>query len=324
MLALGAAGFDAHAGLEVAVPALGAEPLARAVIAAGLHPVPVDVDEPSANIAARSLASAFGPALRAVAVSHNFGHPASMTDLQRLAAHYGTPVIEDCTQAFRASFAGIATGALGTVAALGFAPGSLLTGGQGADGGVVLVDAKEAAEVSRRRDGLGGPLSEDVARIALAELRLADEQLHARRQAAWHLTYELRDLKGVDVREHHRRLLRIRHGYDCYVVRLRSNLWDRSIEETVELLRTEGIPARVASPGSLHEDGDVHDVLGDDPRLEPESVRDRLATGARIDRDPAPVLGDGARHGRRCRGMAQARSALPEALTGAAAEQARR
>lgn len=279
-LALGTTVGD-DTGLQVAVPALGAEPLARAIFAAGLVPVPVDVDEPSANIAARSLATAVRPPLRAVAVTHNFGHPASMSDLQRLSAHYGTPLIEDCTQSLGASFAGVSTGALGTVAALGFTEDSLLASGGTGDGGVVLVGQDQAAEVRVLRDGLGGPLAEDVARMVLAELRLMEEHLHARRQAAWHLTYELRDLKAIDVREHHRRLLRIRHGYDCYIVRLRSNLWDRSIEETVELLRAEGIPARVAAPASLHEDGDVRGALGDDPRLEPE----RFAIASRLARE---------------------------------------
>src|SRR5690606_22771770 len=144
---------------------------------------------------------------------------------------------------------------------------------------VVLVERGGAEALRRRRDDLGEPLSEETARIALGELRVASERLHARRQAAWHLTYELRELKATDVREHHRRLLRIRHGYDCYIVRLRSNLWDRSVEETVELLRAEGIPAQVAAPASLHEDGDVSDALGDDPRLEPErfAIASRLA-----------------------------------------------
>ncbi len=280
-LALGAAGLEGRAGLEVAVPALGGEALARAAFAAGLRPVPVDVDETSANIAARSLATAVGPSLRAVAVTHNFGHPANMSDLLRLTTHYGTPVIEDCTQSLGASFANTSTGALGAVAALGFTSHGVLTGGDHGAGGVVLVGSDQVEAVRRRRDELGAPLSEETARVAVAELRRADERLHARRQAAWHLTYELRDLRAVDVREHHRRLLRIRHGYGCYVVRLRSNLWDRSIEETVELLRAEGIPAQVASTGSLHEDGDVRSTMGDDQRLEPE----RFAIASRLARE---------------------------------------
>jgi hypothetical protein len=60
----------------------------------------------------------------------------------------------------------------------------------------------------------------------------------------------------------------VRHGYDRYVVRLRSILWKRSLADTVEALRAEGIPCATALEPSLHGDVDVRAVLGeDDARL---------------------------------------------------------
>ena len=250
---------------EVVVPALHAGAAARALLAAGLRVVPVEVEQQTANLSTRGLASAVSPETRAFVVTHAFGHPAQMPELLRLAEYHDLAVIEDASDALGGGYDGRCAGDFGAVAVFGFAAGHLLTAGDG--GGAVLVgDMEAAARLRVRRAQEGWEMPEPAIRVALAELRGAEPSLHARRQAAWHLTYELRAERALAPMHHGRR---IRHGYDAYVCRVRSMLWKRSLDETVKALRAEGIPCRVAAGPPLHEDIDVRAALGgDDPRLE--------------------------------------------------------
>ena len=271
-LAIRAAGLEEG---EVVVPSLHAEPAARALLATALRPVPAEVDHETANLAPSGLAQAVGPQTRAVVVTHAFGHPAPMPELLRLAEHHDLAVIEDISGALGASHGDRRVGNIGHVAALGFGPTHLLTGG--GEGGVVIVPDEAAADRVRgwRAEIDAGP-SEGTMRVALAELRRAEEQLQIRRETAWHLTYELRGLRPLAPMSHGRW---IRHGYDGYVCRIRPVLWRRPVAETVAALRAEGIPCALAAGPPLHEDDEVRAALGaDDPRI----AGDRLAAASSL------------------------------------------
>jgi dTDP-4-amino-4,6-dideoxygalactose transaminase len=254
--------------IEVVMPALGADAAARVALRLGAAVVPADVEQDTGNLSSRALAAAVGPRTRAVLVTHLFGHPATMPELLRLAEHHGLAVIEDISAALGAAHSGTPVGGSAAIAVLGGGEGHLLT----SDGiGAVLVPSVEAERLVRDwRDATDAAPDEASLRLALAELRQAPEALHARRQAAWHLNYELRTVRGVSPMFHGRRA---RHGYDRYVARLRSVLWHRSTEETATALNAEGIPATVAVAQLLHEDGDVRSRLSDDPRLEAAHFR---------------------------------------------------
>jgi dTDP-4-amino-4,6-dideoxygalactose transaminase len=249
--------------VEMVLPALGAHRAASVALRLGVAVVPADVEQDTGTLASRALAAVIGSRTRAVVVTHLFGHPATMPELLRLSEHHGLAVIEDLSQALGAAHSGTPVGTASAVAVLGGGVGHLLT----SDGvGAVVVPAGEAEALVRGwRDAASATPEEASVRLALAELRQAPEALHARRQAAWHLNYELRAVRGVSPMFHGRR---VRHAYDRYVARLRSVLWHRSAEETAAALTAEGIPASVASGPLLHEDADVRARLGDDPRLE--------------------------------------------------------
>jgi dTDP-4-amino-4,6-dideoxygalactose transaminase len=233
--------------------------------------VPVDVEQDTGNLSARALAAAIGPRTKAVVVTHLFGHPATMPELLRLAEHHGLAVVEDISEALGAGHSGTPVGAMGVIAVLGGGAGHLLTSDSV---GAVLVPTVEAeTRVRGWRDDASASPDEAAVSLALAELRGAPDALHARRQAAWHLTYELRAVRGVSPMFHGRR---VRHAYDRYVARLRSVLWHRSLEETAAALSAEGIPASAACGPLLHEDVDVRARLGEDSRL--ESSRFAVAT----------------------------------------------
>ncbi|HJM90183.1 MAG TPA: DegT/DnrJ/EryC1/StrS family aminotransferase [Dehalococcoidia bacterium] len=249
---------------EIVVPTLRGETAAEAVIAAGLTAVPGDVDPEAVNLSARGFARAKSEATKGVIVTHAFGHATTMTDIVRLTENESLAIIEDMSESLGASFAGNPVGGLGHAAAMGFGDGHILTGG-GATGGVVLVGEAVADEVRAARDAQASALDPQAFAVAVSELRQSDHSLQVRREAAWQLTEQLRGIKGVQKMSHGRW---IRHGYDSYVVRLRSMLWHRSIAETVAALQAEGIPCEQVLGPSLHRDPRIRQSLGDeDARL---------------------------------------------------------
>jgi dTDP-4-amino-4,6-dideoxygalactose transaminase len=108
-----------------------------------------------------------------------------------------------------------------------------------------------------------------VGAVALAELRGADEELAARRQLAWELTFDLRGMRALNGMAHSRWVV---HGYDCYTIRLRGLLWKRSIGDTVAALNEAGVTARIALGESLHRHAEVQARLGSDERAADDAL----------------------------------------------------
>lgn len=242
---------------ELIVPALLGEPAAGAGRDAGWHVVPAELEADTGAMSARGLARALGERTGAVVVAHAFGHPASMTELHRVVRDHGVPVVEDLSGALGASYRGALAGRMGHAGVLTCADGDPISGGAFA----IFPDLGAA---STARDQRGAPLAEDDARVALAEVRRLDEELTERRRLAWELTFGLRGMKGVTGMPHGRW---VHHAYARYVIRLRSILWKRSLDETVEAIRAEGVPCEPAVGRSLHESAHIRTALPNDPRL---------------------------------------------------------
>ncbi|MPZ98055.1 MAG: hypothetical protein GEU80_01760 [Dehalococcoidia bacterium] len=281
-LALDALALPEHG--EVVVPALLAEDIATACLDRGWRVVPAEVDTDAVTLAPRGLAGAVSERSGLAVITHAYGHPASMPELMRLAADHDIPALEDATSALGASSRGQAAGTFGDIALFAFGAGHLID----APGALLVArDEGRARDLRAARDGAAGPELAGTASVALAQLRDARERLEARRRLAWHLTEQLRGMRAV-VRMPHGR--HIRHAYDCYVVRLRSLLWSRSVEESVAALRAEGIPCEPAARPSLHRDGRVREPLGEaDPRLAEERFPVSIRLPGEMLRIPLPA-----------------------------------
>lgn len=247
---------------EAVLPALAASAATAAARTAGLTVVPAEVEAESVDLGTRGLARAAGDQTRVVFASHAFGHPFAAAELQRVLEPRGLPLIEDASAALGGAYRLRPTGLLGTVAIFAFGGSHLLSGG-----GAILVatDAGLVARLRDARDQQGAGTEDAAARLALAQLRVADEELEVRRQLAWELTFDLRGMKALGGMPHSRWVV---HGYDAYVVRVRALLWKRPIEEAVAALNAEGIPCRAALGPSLHLDPAIRAALGEDERLE--------------------------------------------------------
>lgn len=242
---------------EAIVPALLADALVEAAREAGWRLVPGDLESGTAALSARGLARAASDQVGLAVATHPFGHPALMTELHRMAQDRQVPIVEDVTGALGASLRGVPAGRMAHAAVFTGRPGDPITRGAFA----IFPTAQSGTHVRETRKS---PISEEDARIALAELRRLDEELLWRRRLAWELTFGLRGAKAVAAMAHARW---VQHAYSRYVVRLRGILWKRSIEDTVAAIRAEGIPCEAASGPSLHLDEAVRVALPDDPRL---------------------------------------------------------
>jgi len=152
--------------------------------AVGARPVLIDIDADNWNLAPENLAAAFGPATRALLVSHLHGGLVPMREVMALAEQHGIAVIEDAAQVPGARVQGRMAGTWGDVGILSFGGSKLLTAGRG---GALLTRQTEVAQRARlwlRRGNLLCPLSELQAAVLLPQLdRLAERNARRLRAA---------------------------------------------------------------------------------------------------------------------------------------------
>ncbi len=241
---------------EVIVPSLLERDAADAARAVGWAVVPGEVDADTGALSVRGIARAMSERTAFAVVRHPFGHPAVMTELNRLAGERGVAIVEDVSGALGASFRGAPAGRMGTLAVFAGRQGDPITGG------ACVIVADE--EIAARLRATAAPPTADEIRLPLAQLRDLDAALEHRRHLAWELTFRLRGLRGVTPLPHGRW---IRHAYARYVVRLRGLVWKRSLDETLAALRAEGIPCERACDDPLHLDPTILDALPGDVRV---------------------------------------------------------
>jgi perosamine synthetase len=165
--------------------------------AVGAHPVLVDVDAGNWNLAPSSLAAAFGPATRAVLVSHLHGGLAPMREVMELARRQGVAVIEDAAQAPGAIVQGRVAGSWGDAGILSFGGSKLLTAGRG--GALVTSDAAIAqrARTWLQRGNHICPLSEIQAAVLLPQLDRLAQRNRQRAENVLRLLDYLCDVPGL-------------------------------------------------------------------------------------------------------------------------------
>jgi dTDP-4-amino-4,6-dideoxygalactose transaminase len=165
-----------------------------AVHAVGARPVLADVDADNWNLAPEALATALGPATKAVLASHLHGGLVPMREVTALCAERGVAVIEDAAQAPGARVQGRRAGAWGDAGVLSFGGSKLLSAGRG---GALLTrraDVLQRARLVLLRGNVVCPLSELQAAVLLPQLDRLPER-HARRARAAALLAEC--LAGV-------------------------------------------------------------------------------------------------------------------------------
>ena len=121
-----------------------------AIRAVGAEPIYIDIEPYTMNMSAASLLGRLTPAVRAVIVTHLYGHMADLPALLAVTRRAGVPLIEDCAQAHGAAIGGRKAGSWGALACFSFYPTKNL-GALGDGGAITTQDAHLAHRVKSLR-----------------------------------------------------------------------------------------------------------------------------------------------------------------------------
>ena len=175
-------------------------------------PVFADVDPRTGNVTAEAIERVLSERTRAVVVTHLFGNPAEMGPILDLAGRRGIPVIEDCAQAFGATYDGRPLGTLGAIGCFSLQQGKHITTGEG---GLVITDDADLARRMRlfidkawgygdeKPDhyfaALNGRMSELQGAVAVAQLGKLPHSVGQRQKMAARLSAAISHVGGVEV-----------------------------------------------------------------------------------------------------------------------------
>jgi dTDP-4-amino-4,6-dideoxygalactose transaminase len=133
-LALAALGIGP--GDEVIVPGFTFIASISAIVYARALPVLAEVDE-TFNLDPADVEARITPRTRAILAVHMLGNPARLAELRDVADRHGLALIEDCAQAFGASYGGRGVGSFGEIGIFSFNEYKTITCG---DGGMLVTD----------------------------------------------------------------------------------------------------------------------------------------------------------------------------------------
>ncbi len=141
--------LEIEPGSEGIVPAITFAATATALVANGVRPVIVDVDEKTGNIDPQAFEASLTEATAVVMVVHYAGLPAPIEAIAEVARSRGIKVIEDAAHALGAHYGGTRVGACAhsDAAVFSFHPVKAITTGEG---GALLTNDAEVAERARR------------------------------------------------------------------------------------------------------------------------------------------------------------------------------
>jgi perosamine synthetase len=242
-------------GDEVIVPPYTMSATASAVLLNNAIPVFADVEPDTYGLDPESVAERITEHTKAILAVHLFGHPARMGELLALAEDNGLAVIEDAAQSIGAEWDGRPTGTIGKLGVLSFNRHKIIQSGEG---GVVLSDDDDAAEIARLIRNHGEVVVEDAGRldlahvvgsnyrmteieaaIATAQLAKLDGLLEHRRALAARLTERLIGLPGLTPA---RTEPNCSHSFYLYAVRIDATELGIDRPTLAAAIRAEGIP----------------------------------------------------------------------------------
>jgi dTDP-4-amino-4,6-dideoxygalactose transaminase len=230
--------------------------IATAEVAAqiGARPVFVDICPDSFNIDPAKIEAKITPRTKAIIPVHLFGHPADMAPILDIAKKHDLKVIEDCAQAFGATYQGQTVGALGDIGCYSFFPSKNL--GCYGDGGIIVTRSEEiAAKVKMLRNhgsavryyhsevGYNSRLDEiqaAILRVKLPEIDNANE--NRRRNAAAYLSaINRKDIVLPTERA------------DCKHVYHQFTLRSKNRQAIADALQKAGVASAIYYPVPLHQ-----------------------------------------------------------------------
>jgi dTDP-4-amino-4,6-dideoxygalactose transaminase len=211
-------GLGIGAGDELIVPAYTLGELVPLIRAAGIVPVPADVDVASFNVTPENVAARIGRRTRGILALHAFGAPCDVIALRALADRHRLALVEDCAHAPGATINGRPAGSFGDAALFSLeATKAVASFG----GGVATTD--DAVLAARLRTALKKRQRREWPAMKKALLKMIEEiavrsPLYA---LAARLLFAPQRAGGFDrlYRQAHGRL-RVAHGFSAFQARL--------------------------------------------------------------------------------------------------------
>lgn len=130
------------AGDEVIVPGFTYVASISAIVYTGATPILAEIDD-TFDLDPEDVEAKITPRTAAIIVVHMLGGPARLDELKAVADRHGIPLIEDCAQAFGATYHGVGVGGIGTIGTFSFNEFKTITCG---DGGGIVTDDQELYE----------------------------------------------------------------------------------------------------------------------------------------------------------------------------------
>jgi len=132
-------GLGVGPGDEVIVPGFTFIASISSVVYSKAVPVLAEIDR-TFNLDPEDVKAKITRHTKAIMPVHMMGNPARLDELKKIADDHGIPILEDCAQAFGASYKGRAVGSIGKAGTYSFNVYKTITSG---DGGMVVTDDEE-------------------------------------------------------------------------------------------------------------------------------------------------------------------------------------
>jgi dTDP-4-amino-4,6-dideoxygalactose transaminase len=209
-------GLGIGPGDEVIVPGYTFIASISSIIYARAIPILAEVDK-SLNLDPEDVRRKITPRTKAIMAVHMLGNPAKLDELKAIASQHHLLLVEDCAQAFGASYRGKPIGSIGDVGTFSFNIYKTITAG---DGGMVVTrdeaaykryfgihdqghsPLRQGVEVGKRPFvGLDFRMTEIQAAVLLAQLRKVDGLLRRLRDTKRRFKAAIADLPGLEFRE---------------------------------------------------------------------------------------------------------------------------
>ena len=187
--------FGVGPGDEVITPGFTYIATAETVAVLGAKPVYVDIDPKTYNLDPEKLEAAITPRTKAIIPVSLYGQCADFDAINAIANKHGIPVIEDAAQSFGATYKGMRSCNLSTVATTSFFPSKPL--GCYGDGGAIFTNDDELAVILRQiarhgqdrryhhlRIGINSGLDTLQAAVLLPKLEILTEEISLRQSVA--------------------------------------------------------------------------------------------------------------------------------------------
>ncbi|HET6895108.1 MAG TPA: DegT/DnrJ/EryC1/StrS family aminotransferase [Candidatus Baltobacteraceae bacterium] len=232
----------------------------------GAIPVFADVDPLTCNVTPQTIAAKLSNRTKAIVVTHLFGNPCAVDEIAAIAARHGIPVIEDCAQAFLATYNGRYVGTSSAVGCFSLQQGKHVTTGEG--GLVVTNDDALARRIYlfiNKAWGYGDPnpdhyflalnyrMSELVGSVGCAQLEKLESAVLRRRALAGRLNERL---AGVTQLVTPVVAYNAEHSYWKYCVRAADSLAAGAVVEMAALLKERDVvtvPRYIQKPAFMCE-----------------------------------------------------------------------